>query len=233
MRKIEYLASLPVMSWNQDSKTYRYHLSLVDVEDFTRAIWREGEPRLAVAHTLLQRFAYLYSNQRPYETFSSFLKAYVQPINPNWFPSGGLHKKEVNRLLKAGKEKEAKEEQARAARRVEYSTTPMSSIPLSHRDLVSRILSGLTKSPVPTAQHFSESKASSSDSQEAAERKAYVWGTQRKLEVVPVAEGYKPGTNWFFAISKAHPPTISFSSLDKRSYALLVLLGLVLLARKK
>jgi len=233
MRALENLVSLPVMTWTHNGRKLRYNLSLVDIEDFTRAVWREGEPRLAVAHTLLQRFACLYSGKRPYETFSEFLRAYVQPINPRWFPTGELHKKEVARLVKNGKTNEAKEEQARAARRVEYSTTPMSSIPVAYRDLVSQILSGLTRSPVPTAQHFSESKASSTDTQEVAERKAYTWGAQKKLDVVAVTEGYKPGINWFFSIPGAPPPTPNFSATDMRSYALLVLLGLVLLSRAK
>jgi hypothetical protein len=233
MRQIENITSLPVMNWTYNGKTYKYHLSLVDVEDFTRAVWREGEPRLAVAHTLLQRFAFLYSTKKPYDTFSSFLRAYVQPINPRWFPDGDLHKKELLRLDKLGKKQDIQEERARANRRLEYLSTSISNISLEHRDLVSRILSGLTKSPVPQAHHFSESKAAKTDTEEIAKTKGEKWGERKNLKLVYVDDGYLPGVNWFFSIPNIAPPNPSFSAQDMRSYALLVLLGLALLARKK
>lgn len=202
----------PALRWVYGSATHTYPLTPRDRDDFYRSIWREGKPQLAVAHTLLQRFAYLYSTTRPYPTLSSFLRAYVQPINPRWFSSGDLHKAHIARLQKAGKLAEVADENTRAKKRESYSITPVAKIPRQYNEISASVLSGATASPVPTALHFTMSSAGAGDDESTAKKKALETAKRKGLSLVPVAEGYKRGLNWFFSTG-AVPPVIRFGEL--------------------
>jgi hypothetical protein len=204
--------TLPALRWKYQGARHDYSLTARDRDDFYRAVWREGKPQLAVAHTLLQRFAYLYSTTRPYSTLSSFLRAYVQPINPRWFSSGDLHKAQVARLEKAGKGAEALAEKARAKKREAYAVTPITSIPREYNELSALVLSGATTSPVPTALHFIMSSAGAGDDELTARDKALAEATRKGLVLVPIAEGYRRGLNWFFSTGMT-PPVIRYSEL--------------------
>lgn len=202
----------PVLRWEYLNESYQYPLTDLDQLDFARSVWREGKPQLAVAFTLLQRFAFLYSTTRPYKTLSAFLRAYVQPINPRWFSAGDLHLAYVAQLQRANKTAEIADENARAKKREQYAVTPITQIPIEHRRLVAQVLGGQLRSPVPMAMHFSVSKAAPSDNGITARTKALATALQKGLQLVPIAEGYMSGLNWFYATAN-RPPEVRFTEL--------------------
>ncbi len=61
-----------------------------------RAVEAEGAPRDLVAQTLVNRWAWL-ADTTPgrYFKLSELIRAYAQPVNPAWYPSGGLFKKQL------------------------------------------------------------------------------------------------------------------------------------------
>lgn len=62
-----------------------------------RAVEAEGAPRDLVAQTLVNRWAWL-SDTTPgrYFKLAELVRAYAQPVNPAWFESGGLFKKQFS-----------------------------------------------------------------------------------------------------------------------------------------
>lgn len=226
----------PAITWVSNQTAYRYVVTPMDEKWFIKCIWREGKPYNAVGFTLLQRFAALYSTNRPYGTLTDFLRAYCQPINPRWLPDGDLHKARVNRLRVQGRDSDAEREIERAKKRAEYVATPISKIPSKYRKKAYEILSGTTLSPVPNATHFTSSFATQSDDQESAKQKAIAFGKKKNLSLVEIPEGYKKGINWFFSgPGKTIPPKIDFSSaiwVSSFFFALFALPALFFLWRK-
>lgn len=197
----------PILQWTKGDVSHSYRVSTVDTVWLARALWREGAPRNAVGHTLLQRFASLYPK---YKTLSKFLRAYVQPLNPNWYPNGYRSKRKVARLRKARKHQEAQAEIERAKRRMLYSTTPWESIPAAYRDLTQRLLSGVVPNPVPTAEHFCASQAKSGASHEEAKKAAQEYAEKKKLgQPIAVPGGFGQGMNWFFPLPGRKPPRVA------------------------
>ncbi len=224
-----------LLEWTHRKKRFLYALTPEDRLWWVRAIWREGAPQIAVGHTLLQRFAYLYSTGGPHRTLTAFLRAYCQPINPAWFPNGKLSKARVRRLLKQGDTEGAKTERERAKSRVVYASTPLAAIPARYREIAEQILSGATRSPVPDALHFTSSFATRGDSEAVAREKATSYAQSRNLKIVPIPEGFQPGVNWFFSTGKT-PPSVSIGTIAIASAApigFLVAGGLWWLFRKR
>lgn len=218
----------PIIRWSYGGQDYSYAVTPEDSLWWARAIWREGAPQIAVGHALLQRFAYLYSTNAPYKTLTSFLRAYCQPINPEWFPGGKLSTAKITRLTKAGDSAGAAAERAKAQQRLVYSQTPLSQIPTRYREIAEQILAGATSSPIPGAMHFTSSFAARSDSPETAKQKALAFAKKRNLEVVPTDEGFQKGVNWFFALPGKVPPQLSISSIARASLIPLSVIGLLI-----
>lgn len=197
----------PILQWKKGEVSHSYQVSDTDRTWFARALWREGAPRNAVAHTLIQRFASLYPK---YSTLTKFLRAYVQPLNPNWYPGGYRSKRKVEFLKKQKRYTEAQAEIERAKRRKVYSTTPWEQIPEQYRDLTDRVLSGAVPNPVPTAQHFCASQASPGATHEQAKEAAEKYAHKKNLGApIPVAGGFGQGMNWFFPVQGQRPPKIA------------------------
>lgn len=204
----------PILHWTHNKASYNYTLTPTDYLWWVRAIWREGKPQIAVGHTLLQRFAYLYSTGKKYPTLASFLRAYCQPINPLWLPGGRLSDAKIARLVRTGNKTGADAERQRAKQRAIYSQTPLSKIPAKYRNIADAILAGVTASPTPVAMHFTTSFALPDDTEEEAANKARAYATKRKLEIVPIPEGFKPGLNWFFATPGKRPPRVTIAKVS-------------------
>lgn len=203
----------PILQWTKNGVSHQYTLNDYDVVWLARALWKEGAPRAAVGHTLLQRFAALYPQ---YTTLSKFLRAYCQPLNPHWFPSGYRHKRKVTRLKKLGKNLEAKKEIDRAKRRIEFSQTPWEDIPEQYRDLTLNLLKGLISNPVPKAVHFCMSQAKSGSTHEAAKIAAEQYAVNKGLgPPIPIAGGFGTGMNWFFESKGSGPPKIAMIGQTK------------------
>lgn len=61
-----------------------------------RAVEAEGPPQDLVAQTLVNRWAWLWdTTPGRYTKLSELVRAYAQPVNPAWFPEGGLFKKQL------------------------------------------------------------------------------------------------------------------------------------------
>lgn len=199
----------PVLEWQNGQVAIKYTVTDEDRIWFARAIWREGPPRAAVGHTLIQRFASIYPT---YPTLTSFLRAYSQPINPAWFPTGARHKRSLDRLRRAGKTREAAAEIEAARRRVEYSNTPWESIPEQYRQLSDNLLAGNVSNPVPTAEHFSMSFATRGADNTTAQSEAESWAKRHGFgKPLAVPGGFGIGQNWFFETGKGYPPRVAFT----------------------
>lgn len=72
------------LAWDDDDRLW-----------LLRAVEAEGDPRELVAQTLVNRWAWL-TDTTPgrYFRLSELVRAYAQPVNPAWFPSGALFKKQ-------------------------------------------------------------------------------------------------------------------------------------------
>lgn len=227
MTKTRQPEQRPVLNWSYKNKQYSYPVTFQDHLWWTRAIWREGAPQVTVGHTLLQRFTYLYSIGE-YPTLTSFLRSYVQPINPKWFPGGKLSEAKIARLEKKGDIKGANAERARAKKRLEYSATLLAKIPSRYREIADRILAGETRSPAPGAMHFAASTAKKTDSNEVARQKAQAFAQKKDLVLIPIKEGYQTGLNWFFGVPGVKPPSVGIGSVIAASMLPLALIGLMI-----
>jgi hypothetical protein len=212
--------SRPTLRWERKGRSFTYVVTPEDREWFARALWREGKPALAVGFTLLQRFAMVIAT---YPTLSAFLRAYCQPINPGWFPGGRLSEASIQRALARGDAAAAAAERERAAKRVQYSSTPLAAIPAQHVALADAILGGKLSSPVPTATHFTMSFAAEGDSAAIARQKGEAFAAARGLKLVELPDGYQRGLNWFFR-TEATPPTIRFGTSTGSKLATFALL---------
>lgn len=202
----------PVLHWELRGASHQYRLSTADVVWIARSLWREGAPQAAVGYTLLQRFASIYPK---YSTLTRFIRAYVQPVNPAWFPNGYRHKRKLERLRKDGRHTEAKSEAARAKNRLVYARTPWEEIPEKYRELTERLLQGTLPNPVPQSVHFCASQAkpgsSASEAQSSAEKYADKKGIGKPIKI---AGGFGRGMNWFFR-SKGEAAKISLVSTKR------------------
>lgn len=198
----------PIIQWTKGTTTHSYQVTDTDRVWLARALWREGAPRSAVGHTLLQRFASLYPR---YSTLTKFLRAYCQPLSTKWFPTGYRHKRKVAKLRKAGQTKRAKAEIEAARRRTVYSRTPWEQIPIQYRQITDRLLAGRVPNPVPAAEHFCISLARPgaphAEAKAAAEQYAQKHGFGSP---VAVPGGFGRGQNWFFEAPTRRPPRLTF-----------------------
>lgn len=134
-----------------------------------RSVEREGEPRTAVAQTMVNRWAWARDFSDRYPRLQDMVRAYSQPVNPRWFPDGDLHRAriaELEQLAAAESDpdrasalrKERDRERARAPKRVEFSEA----VEFSPRTLaaVRNAINGPVIIP-PGALHFGPSGASS------------------------------------------------------------------------
>lgn len=73
-----------LLRWDEDDRLW-----------LSRAVEAEGAPRDLVAQTLVNRWAWL-ADTTPgrYFKLSELVRAYAQPVNPAWFPNGGLFRKQ-------------------------------------------------------------------------------------------------------------------------------------------
>lgn len=189
------LARALVFVTRGNNKTVRYILTIEDYLDLLRAVEYEGEPRDGVAWTLLQRFAFLYPT---YKSLSTFIRAYVQPINPKWFPTGVKHKAWVKKLETAGKLAEAQDEIKRAARRVHYAKTPIEKISPTSKDVVETVFA-IGKSPVLGAVHYRAPTIVAKSVEEATQARDK-FGKENYL-AKPVDYGNILKHNWFWSSS--------------------------------
>lgn len=69
----------------------KLEVTTLDTLWLARAIEAEGEPRVQVGQTLINRWAWLW-DKKPglFPTLASLIRAYAQPVNPAWFPGGAL-----------------------------------------------------------------------------------------------------------------------------------------------
>lgn len=203
----------PSIQWRKGGVSHSYKLRENDVIWFARALWREGAPRAAVGYTLLQRFAALYPK---YSTLTQFIRAYAQPLNPAWFPTGQRHKRKIARLKKDNRHIEASKEIERAKKRVTYSHTPWSEIPEQYRNLTERLLTGAVPNPTPTAIHFCASQAKRGATHDQARAAAEQYAQKKGLgPPVAVPGGYGLGMNWFFESRGPRPPRIALIGTKK------------------
>lgn len=222
--------SRPVIQWEYANRPYRYVVTPTDEAWFIRCLWREGKPQEAVGFTLLQRFAALYSRNKPYSTLSDFLRAYCQPINPRWLPGGDLSEARIKRLEAQGNKTKAELERNRAKKRAEYVSTPIAKIPTKYKKISTEILAGKLQSPIPKATHFTSSFATAGDTEARAKAKGEKFATAQNLKLVEIPEGYKLGYNWFFSgPNDITPPKINFSSAAWSSGFFFALTGLAVL----
>jgi len=163
-----------------------YVLTAADFLDLARAVEYEGPPKLGVAWTLIQRFAYLYP---VYPTLSKFVKAYSQPVNPRWFPSGVEHTAYYAMLRSKGDEAGAQRENIEAANRVVKASAPLSAL---HKDTFQAIDTVFTQhySPIPKSLHFHAPDL---------HRTQDVFAKNKGLDVVTYGTGVRQ--NWFFGIA--------------------------------
>lgn len=200
------MATLSKLSFTSSAgRPVQYTVRPGDLMAMYRAVNHEGRPHRAVAWTLLQRFAHLYGMDA-YPTLQSLVQAYVQPINPRWFPDGDLHLRELGRLERTGAaQARIDDERARARRRVRYASEPLSAISSRALAAVDSILSGLdSHSPVARAVHYraSVAPAGATDAQAQAAAEAFARAREGWFSV-NAAVGYKRGVNVFFGVGRS------------------------------
>jgi hypothetical protein len=172
-----------VLVFTKKGAEIRYVLTNNDYLTLARSVEFEGPPKVAVAWTLIQRFAYLYPT---YTSLAEFIKAYSQPINPRWFPTGQEHLalysllKQKNDLIGAARE------DMQAKRRVTFAATPMASIRPDTIAAIHKVFTDHT-SPIPASLHFHAPSLSMSHEAMA-----------KSKNLTPIAIAAKG--NWFFGI---------------------------------
>lgn len=217
-------AKARVLLWTSkgNNKPMKYVLSNQDYLDLLRSVEFEGEPRDGVAWTLLQRFAFIYPQ---YKTLSTFLRAYVQPINPRWFPSGAKHKEWYQKLISAGKLNEAQDETNRAARRVHHAQTPVEKISKATKEIVDTVFS-IPDSPVPGAVHY-RAPTVQTKSVEEAKKARDDFGKKHYLNK-PVDYGNILRGNWFWTTAASHTHRIHPLLVDASEIGKTIILALYL-----
>lgn len=171
-----------------------YDVTDADYLTMLRALEYEGPPETAVAWTLMQRFAYLYPL---YPTLERFVKAYAQPINPDWFPDGKRHLAWLKKLRDAGKTAEADREARDAAKRPGHASLPLAKV----RDKIVKVLDAVflagSQSPVVGSTHYRAPTVRTKDVSVAAKARAEFAMTHNMLDTVQIGDPRKE--NWFFS----------------------------------
>ena len=193
----------PILSWkNSNGKDYSYTVTSVDKISLFRACAFEGKPQYAVCWTLLQRFAFLYPK---FKNINSFVKEYVQPINPRWFIDGSKHISYVARLQKQYEGQELidklKDAERRAILRKKHASAEIDS--KEYISIVENIFDATIESPGGEIIHYCASFASPHITEQEAQKEAIVFGNKRGMIAVDFGQSFLPGTNWFFKISKS------------------------------
>lgn len=177
-----------VLVIKKSGRESRYVLTDLDYLDLARALDREGPPKLGVAWTLIQRFGMLYPL---YPSFSVFVRAYAQPINPEWFATGKRHLAEVKRLN--GDLKAVARENAQAVLREQWAVVPLAKITQDTRAVINSIFTG-TASPLPNSTHYAAPITRSSVEAAEASREAFA----RKRNYTAIPYGDILTHNWFY-----------------------------------
>lgn len=185
-----------------NNKLVRYALSEADYATLARAVEFEGPPQVAVAWTLIQRFAYVYPT---YKRLQDLISAYCQPINPAWFPDGKAHKAYVKKLRADGDTAEAEAEENRAKRRVWQARFPLENLSATTINAVNRVFVRGGLSPVPGSIHFRAPQLDTSrrparpyeDVELAAQARAKFAQARGLLDTVRVGDPRRE--NWFFS----------------------------------
>lgn len=177
-----------VLVIHKSGREHRYVLTDLDYLDLARALDREGPPKLGVAWTLIQRFGMLYPL---YASFSTFVRAYAQPINPDWFSNGKRHLAEVKRLN--GDLKAVAKENEQAQLREQWAKVPLSKITADTKQVIESIFTG-TASPIPSSTHYAAPITRSSV--EAAEASREAFARKRNYSAIPY--GNILTHNWFY-----------------------------------
>lgn len=202
-----------VLIIQKSGKEHRYVVTDADYLDLARALDREGPPKLGVAWTLVQRFAMLYPL---YSSFSTFVKAYAQPINPDWFAQGKRHLKEVQRLN--GDLKAVARENQQAALREQWSKVPLSKITTDTKQVINSIFAG-TPSPIPAATHYAAPITRQSVEQAEATREAFA--RKRNYSAIPI--GNILTHNWFYGESQMRNVSVRAAYAASLAIALLAI----------
>jgi hypothetical protein len=208
MQDAQLRSKPPAIIISKSGADTSYVLSVLDYTDLARAVEREGPPKAAVAWCLLQRFGLLYPL---YKDLSTFVRAYAQPINPQWFSTGARHLAENKRLkdpLLIARENTA------ASQREGWAKTPLTKISADTLGVLDSIFAGTTKSPLPLATHYA---APITRKSVADARKAQAdFAKARGYSVYPTADILH--NNWFYgeaAMSNVRVTTGVASSTGK------------------
>jgi hypothetical protein len=126
-----------------------------------------------------------------YASFSTFVRAYAQPINPEWFSKGKRHLAEVKRLN--GDLKAVARENTQAALREEWSKVPLSKITTDTKQVINSIFAG-TASPISASTHYAAPITRSSVEAAEAAREAFA----RKRNYTAIPYGNILTHNWFY-----------------------------------
>ncbi len=184
-------SSQRVLRFTKSNREFRYALTSQDYLDLCRAVEHEGPPKLGVAWTLIQRFAMLYPL---YRDLSTFVKAYAQPINPQWFPDGKRHLDELQKL--ASDTAAVQRENSDAAKRIKYANQSLDSISSDTKRVVSSIFAGAS-SPIPLSSHYAAPITRTSI--QAAEKARNAFADKRNYTVFPYGDILS--SNWFYGES--------------------------------
>jgi len=191
--------------WQWAGHWYSLPVSPADVLTLARAVEYEGNPRDAVAWTLLQRAAYVRSHGKAV-SIGRLIEQYAQPINPAWFPTGQKHLDEMARLGRIGDAAGARAEQGKAELRVSRARAPWDALSDETRGVVWRVVTGQTPSPVVGAVHYWASRGPDFLSNQAK---------RPELVLLDTGEGFGPGHNVFFAEPGEHLGTVRVENGQK------------------
>lgn len=177
----------------RNNKPVTYSVTDDDFLTLARAVEFEGPPQNIVAWTLLQRFGFLYPI---YPTLAQFVKAYAQPINPQWFPDGTAHKNWLAKLRAANRTAEADREILDATKRVTMAATPAAKISKRTYQVLAAVFAG-GESPCPGSVHYRAPTVRTKDIAVAAKARADFAAAKNMLDSIKLGD---PRTeNWFFS----------------------------------
>jgi hypothetical protein len=213
MQESQLRSKPPALIISKSGADTSYVLTVSDYTDLARAVEREGPPKAAVAWCLLQRFGLLHPL---YKDLSTFVKAYAQPINPQWFSTGARHLAENKRLkdpLLVARENTA------ASQREGWAKTPLTKISADTLGVLDAIFAGQTKSPLPLATHYAA--PITRKSVDEARKAQADFAAKRGYSVQPTSDILHD--NWFYgeaAMSNVRVSTGVATSLPKAATAI-------------
>jgi len=204
-----------VLSIRKSGRSLQYKLTPLDYLDLLRAVDREGPPKLAVTWTLIQRFAMLHPI---YKSLSGFVRAYAQPINPDWFRTGKRHLAAI--AASKGNLAAVAAENTQAVLREQWAAVPFEKISPDTVKVVNSIFAGVT-SPVPAATHYHAPITRAGI--EAAKKARADFAAKRGYSVVETTAPLL-SSNWFYGEAAMRSVGVS-AVLAAVTGALLALLG--------